>query len=473
MAREFSRSDKDEAYDVLAGLAGAGNRGRPFPWWGPFDAVDVIGRTILLMALTFLASLFVIGVTVLQAGPGRGMPRGIEMIALIFPVVMLLAEVGLFVAIGAGVLFRREWAITLFKILLVLICIPLFIVGIVLLVLVGLALLAVIRGPGGALFLLAGFGLCVLYFFGIVMPLWRFWKTREVRYNFVFVPCRTVQVGLFENTRRFGTTLILSGLAMLIVSTLFDFGLWGSFVARRILNVKDPTAFVRSIVLLSAATFLPALIIAMGYRTVTLVLGLAALAVANIGSAFVILRQLEDRAEFLPVVFLLFFIFLSSAMGFWLLAAGIGYRQGADSARVALQGVAVAGFALIAGAVILGFVFSAMRFDKSEVLMMNLGEIAGMLVPMFQMVVPVYVLFEIFRYFRSDKAKAWCGAGKYAPPWKWQLEHVREIKKEDDEGYEKMMEEKMRDKALDRAVSELEEVSEEKPEDTGKEESGQ
>ena len=39
-------------------------------------------------------------------------------------------------------------------------------------------------------------------------------------------------------------------------------------------------------------------------------------------------------------------------------------------------------------------------------------------------------LFEIFRYFGSDKAKAWCGTGDYTPPWQAQVDFIEQREEE-------------------------------------------
>ena len=57
-------------------------------------------------------------------------------------------------------------------------------------------------------------------------------------------------------------------------------------------------------------------------------------------------------------------------------------------------------------------------------------------VGLFGLTIPAYILFEMLRFLRTDKAKAWCGAGPYEPPWALQLGIIEEREKLAEDGSE-------------------------------------
>ena len=84
---------------------------RPFPWWGPFDATDAIGRFLLFTGLSFLAGLFSIGAVPYVINELRLYDEA----GLIFALAVFAAVAILFAAMGLGILLRHRWGIFLAK----------------------------------------------------------------------------------------------------------------------------------------------------------------------------------------------------------------------------------------------------------------------------------------------------------------------------------------------------------------------
>jgi len=131
---------------------------RPFPWWGPFDAADAFGRTFVLLGLACLAVIFalILNFEELVYVSYSGRIRTDELLGLISAVAIILCVAGFFAAMGAGLLLRRQWAVIMFRSLLVIAAIPTVFFSIFLL-LVALFSPLLRMGLAGSIFALAGF----------------------------------------------------------------------------------------------------------------------------------------------------------------------------------------------------------------------------------------------------------------------------------------------------------------------------
>ncbi|MHC4660580.1 MAG: hypothetical protein ACYS8W_02705 [Planctomycetota bacterium] len=83
---------------------------RPFAWWGPFNMLDAIGRTVILIGLWSMGLMFA---TVSASTPrDSDIPEGL---LTYHPALYMLLAGGLFIASGAALIKRRMWALRLAK----------------------------------------------------------------------------------------------------------------------------------------------------------------------------------------------------------------------------------------------------------------------------------------------------------------------------------------------------------------------
>jgi hypothetical protein len=415
---------------------------RPFPWWGPFDVVDAIGRALAILGLACLSVIFALILNfeeiVYVSYSGRIRPD--DLLGFITAVAVTLCVAGFFAAMGAGILLRRQWAVIMFRSLLVMVAIPVAF-GALFLFLMALFSPMLRMDASGVVYSLAGCFVLLIIFFFLLGQLWRFWNAWHVKYSLGYVPVRSLDEGLFDTTRRFARSLPRIGIALIIIAAIAEFGLWGEF--RPYYNY-DPGAMdyqstLRRIVLFASVIVLPILIVLTKYRTLWLVIGLAAMLTVFAFNTVVFVsgfQAIQDYSyyyygypsyQFWPTLFSLLIIFFSGIFGFWMVAAGIGFAKKDDSARRGMQAAAISMIGVLAGAAILILVsaFSEMRLATDE--LTDIRVLAIIVVSLFFGVPPCYLLFEVFRYFGGGKAKAWCNRGEYTPPWQVQVDAIKAL----------------------------------------------
>ncbi|MHC4662797.1 MAG: hypothetical protein ACYS8W_14035 [Planctomycetota bacterium] len=187
---------------------------KPFPWWGPFNGVEAIGRSVLLFGLVGLGALF-IGLltkqTIVEGGPFAGMR--------IQPTISLAEIIGILFTIcligaGSGILLRKNWGIVFLKILLV-------VFAVVLGIFIVFSLYGLLRSPGGFLLAFPSMGGMALALLAMIFSLWRYWSYPSVRYEFGHVRINELKNTSQKTSILFGVTVGLYGLAWALISSQF------------------------------------------------------------------------------------------------------------------------------------------------------------------------------------------------------------------------------------------------------------
>ncbi|TET39127.1 MAG: hypothetical protein E3J72_01250 [Planctomycetota bacterium] len=276
-----------------------------------------------------------------------------------------------------------------------------------------------------------------------------------MKYGFGYVPVQSLRGGLYDTTRRFGQSIARLGLAFIICAAVADFGMWESMQpsygygdSSGIIGIMNYQSLIRRIVLFCAAVLLPILIAATRYRTSLLLIGLAAMLTILTANILVLLYSFQDisynyfysyRATyppymFWPMLFTLLLIYFLGLFGFWMVAAGIGFARNENPARRAMQAAVLSMIGMMVISAVLVFAFIASESRGRVFRFVDLKLVVVIVVALFFLVPPGYLFFELFRYFGSGKAKAWCNAGEYTPPWRVQVDTIKALV--EDEGGE-------------------------------------
>ncbi len=181
---------------------------KPFPWWGSFHPVNSIGRILLLVSLWFLALLFSIIVAALESWNRPGTSE--LMVAFL---ILLIPLVTSFTA-GSGILMRKTWGIGSLRILLTVLSIFIWL-GIT--IMFGSLLNEAFderyyyyRSLDSEFFF--PLILLVLSFFGIIIPLWGYFRAPHVRYEFDFVPLSRIDRNVGKSAIRFAFSFLVAGI---------------------------------------------------------------------------------------------------------------------------------------------------------------------------------------------------------------------------------------------------------------------
>ncbi|MHC4662802.1 MAG: HEAT repeat domain-containing protein [Planctomycetota bacterium] len=404
---------------------------RPFPWWGPFDAADAVGRTMLLLCLCALAGLFAASVVFIMQFRPDGWFWEVEVVGYGAIFAIIVACGGFFGAMGAGILLGKNWGSVLFKTILVLATLTQF----VLTVMMSLALAIMPSGNVAYLKLLSPVSLAAsaLLYFGTVYPLWRYWGECHVRYNFGFVSQEELTDGLYNSTRRFARAMIFLGIVFAAAALMIDIGIWEEGFGRGF-SSSHRTALefmhvLKYLITVAVLVAIPLYSRKNGYRNYRTIAGIIILAVLHWSVMIYFMavspvNETELTLAGIPLV-------AGYLLGFVLLAAGTGFYNRSDAARKMLAWIPLIFFLVALAYTILVFVEPWTGLWR-ELEYFDEDEMVIFLAFMFAIVIPVYVLFELHRYFHSDKAKAWCRSGKYLPPWQAQLRLISEYAEEEE-----------------------------------------
>ncbi|MHC4662796.1 MAG: hypothetical protein ACYS8W_14030 [Planctomycetota bacterium] len=131
------------------------------------------------------------------------------------------------------------------------------------------------------------------------------------------------------------------------------------------------------------------------------------------------------------------------AFGIALSVSGFCFSSGLNGGRIAIRVIA---FVALIFLVILFVLFLISRtFTPSSIAVMPAFQLAGSGAGLLAFGATFYVLLEIVRYLRSERARAWCGYGSYIPPWTEQIKAAEAMEESeilerppmpDEEGYE-------------------------------------
>ncbi|MHC4662801.1 MAG: hypothetical protein ACYS8W_14055 [Planctomycetota bacterium] len=178
---------------------------RPFPWWGEFDAVNAIGRTILLVGLwalgnaTFIMLIDSPDLTFLK-GADFTKPANFNLTYSILAAVICLPT-------GPALLFRQRWGIIGLRFVLI---------------------VSVFWLPGSAPFFAA-------YLIpGVLAPLFMLWSAAHIKYEFQYVHHSTVGKSLDTYPRFFGISTLYLGAYSIVVTIIIcsrpgQQGIFGKF----------------------------------------------------------------------------------------------------------------------------------------------------------------------------------------------------------------------------------------------------
>ncbi|TET39129.1 MAG: hypothetical protein E3J72_01260 [Planctomycetota bacterium] len=335
---------QDENIRVTAGGIFLRAPRRPFPWWGPFDAIDAFGRMWIITGLYQLACLFWIAgsqFNLINIGERGAADSILPEFGLSLLILVIMAA--LFIATGTGLLLRRSWCIGLLRASLVLT--TLFLV---------VFFLFLIREqyPNTDDITVVVFFMLPVFiaWMEILSAIWMFWHEPGVRYYFEFTKTSDLESRIYRTTDRFGRVVAALGVALglcMLCSIISSFAYGGDVMGA---------------------------VVVFGF---------------------------------------LFAIFFSIG---WLL------KDGANFARIALLVIVVLSLCvwiLLITALVLVTISLGVNF-RGRV------EPSSVAIPAFSILPAIFFAVELVRYLRSNKMKAWCGIGKYTPPWQAQVDLLQE-----------------------------------------------
>ncbi|TET38522.1 MAG: hypothetical protein E3J72_03270 [Planctomycetota bacterium] len=422
---------------------------RPLPWWGPFDFGDTIGRAFLLAgflclacSLWYAADFWETGSmtfnTAIELGRGHGITVKYAVVVLFFLEAFLLS-------VGFGLLFRRQWAVMYFRLVV-------FAVSIAILLLAVKSFHDAVRwgeprktysdlfGYLSPIGLVARTGFYSLLLSSVSLPLFLCWSAPHLRYHFSHVRYDEVERDRWKTTRNFGTSVAVFGCAVLLLGLIIGlFGFlstmsvrgWGPFGENRIIHAFSKIEVLKLCVLVAAmacAVFIRwkdfrVWVFSLG---VALVIGL--LIYIRIIWRYEILRA-EGGSSFGYPGFVEYYKSSDTGsvivlLGLVIMLAGAGFRRKSNKARITLAALVLLLMPLCFAGSIVEFVRevgAGIRYSYN----IEFSDVVRMALPLFALLIPTYILFEVWRYLLSDKARAWCGVGEYTPPWKYQVEEIK------------------------------------------------
>jgi hypothetical protein len=344
---------------------------KPFPWWGPFDAVDAIGRSLLLWGLLGLSGLFLVflfmdNFDLLLSENAINPETFLRIQGDLCLFHMLLGIVS-----GIGILYRRR-----FGLLVLFAQVGLYFIALaVAIFFVAVSVWRLIEnGPDAwhyydypaylkeysdtaKLFfinipLLVGLPLLL---FAIPVAIISCWRKPSFRYEFSHVPLAKLESGQWDGTRLFGIFWLVFGTGILLI--VYQAALYGMMYY---LGIKGWVSYV--------------------FWGVTL---------------FVL------------------------ALGIMMIVGSILFLKRSNTGRVILRSII---FAFI---VLLAVVFSVLVFVVPQTGLPAFETVTLFIFITFGLFVLGYALFEVRRYFSCPKVMAWCGKGEYTPPWKPMIEQYK------------------------------------------------
>ena len=186
---------------------------RPFPWWGPFNASDAIGRAFLLLGLWGIGGIFLLIAHDLlgEASTILDLPDDLRK----HPLYLVCLGAAFFCAVGAGMLYRERWAIVGFKFftiaawpMLVMFLPPQW-----------LEKDGSSRAREEYIAMLLSIECLIALAFAWVAPFWRYFGEKHVRWEFDFVRYDLVADNDFATTKRFGGAAALTGVALALAAS--------------------------------------------------------------------------------------------------------------------------------------------------------------------------------------------------------------------------------------------------------------
>jgi hypothetical protein len=323
---------------------------RPFPWWGPFDACDAIGRFMVILVLSLLAS---ITLSILSELVSLGSTPAIMSDALkdlSFAIITSIFILAMLMIPALGMLFRKKWSIVYIKVLLILI--STFVVFTV------VFNFFVREGDDFVI------GACVMpailiMWLGIALNLWLFLSDPHTLYYFSPVPLKKLEKNPFSTTKRMIIPILASAISVLTGISCFI-----------VLPLTHPRRYSFSEnawpILWGSISVIAFLILAPAFLK----------------------RWKATRLIFLTDLVLLLIVTIIT----------------------------------IGGLILITYVdrniFGGPGFDRE--LQIDSLTIIIFFAPW------LYIIFELFRYIRTDRFRAWCRLEKnYVPPWKKQIEAFR------------------------------------------------
>ncbi|MHC4662799.1 MAG: hypothetical protein ACYS8W_14045 [Planctomycetota bacterium] len=333
----------------------------PFPWWGPFDVTNTIGRIMILVGLWGLSYIFVAGIAMMQGQLDAN--YNMLLFALLLIIITAVMTAG-----GAGILIRKKWGIGGLRIVLVLLTMLLVI------------LTASELTNGSKFFRISTYSydlleitpISILYvliyafiFPATVLPLWLYFRSPHILHEFESTADAMAHARLYNTTKRFGLAVALWGIILMPFS----------------------------ITLFSQIAFTP-------------------------------------LSEVFVINLYLIILFVS---GFAALCAGMGFWASLNKARRILLFVIVLIMALTAVAFAFISVETVRELISRRFRLRSLMLIARIPFAFFGLIILEFIFFEILRYLKSAKAKAWCGVGKYEQPWKTKVDWIKDLSKEREE----------------------------------------
>ncbi|MHC4660578.1 MAG: hypothetical protein ACYS8W_02695 [Planctomycetota bacterium] len=435
--RRFRRLVKGVSPDGIYGKF-IGRPPGPAEWWGPSSVEGAVGRTMILLGL--LCIFVMVGYAVEYYETGVFSETGMVQVgpflmlqAKYIWLIMLMLELFL-IPVGIGFLWRREWAISYLRFM--------FAPSALIVLVMSLWSFREAVFWGGvrnihhdqfgtyAFWGMLARGFIYLFFFaGFALPLLLYWNIPHAKYNFSYVNHGKVESLLFRATGWFGICLSLVGGALLLAGfALSHFGVPIDYMGYD----KVVTMWPQHLIIIGAAACAIWWTIAFGFRLYLFVPACAVVTGALVWGVLVWTQQILpacagnyynrhnagiDFRMLLSGSFTMFpaFMFVVLGLGFW---------KKSNRARLILQFLSLVMIPLIYAGAAPG-VIRDVKAGLSDPMGIEISGFVWIFVRLMGLLVFAYIFFEVFRFMRSDKAKAHCGAGTYELPWKHQLVQIQ------------------------------------------------
>ncbi|MHC4662795.1 MAG: hypothetical protein ACYS8W_14025 [Planctomycetota bacterium] len=196
---------------------------QPFPWWGPFNGIDAIGRAVLLIGLSNLVYALANFVFIRSQMGQRGSSFPLGDYYWIYFTLHLLGAVSRIPA-GAGILLRKSWGVRILKLALYysvidFLCIPVYMA---------------VRYGGFFNFPTILTHAFLIYTF--LFPLWRWLRLPSTRYGFEHVSVNELEMTQEAGGILFGSTVARIGLWMVLQSSAYLFSILNFYRSNRIIS---------------------------------------------------------------------------------------------------------------------------------------------------------------------------------------------------------------------------------------------
>ncbi|MHC4660936.1 MAG: hypothetical protein ACYS8W_04545 [Planctomycetota bacterium] len=184
---------------------------RPFPWWGPFDSTNALGRAIVLWGLMGLTGLFVATLGIVETRKdvlGFVTQKQYEITSkdIVYAVYSVFA-----IAAGMGILLRKRWGVFIVKFMIITIAVAwFFATGTMISKMISIRM-DIVKMIIMILPMLVGY---TILFLAIPFSIWGYWKKPGIRYEFKSIEIAKLRNSEFDTTKQFANLVILLGIAL-------------------------------------------------------------------------------------------------------------------------------------------------------------------------------------------------------------------------------------------------------------------